>query len=708
MNKLAAAFVAVLALMPLAFAVDLGDYPTFLFEDHNLNAYVVVGADAKPADVVGAVDLAVRLAGESYEEKTITGGVSVTGAESEDVDLGALITSEVESILDDADLAGFKDSTITFDDGTGAEDYDFHEELILGQGTNGLYVQTSLTSDDDYETDVYLEIKPDNIRYCFEFDDSINISKADEDYPLEIEFLGDTLTIIGADADSITAEVGNKQTLYVGDTMTVGGKTIELKDVGSDGTIVVIVDGVQDYISEGYTKTVNGVKIYNKAGFYTDEKTDRWAIIVAGEEARETYDNGDPYIGEDEDNPTWVWYLANLNTNDPTICVEYDQTRDSLDDEPVGVGECYALPNDYAKVCLDSLTVADSDYATYTFEVKDGVDLSDVFSGETDEVVFRISTSDEEGLTYIGGSSTKSSNKVYLYMKASNNITILYVDTDSNDVMYAGDIEPGDSNVQVAKINYDDTQLDINVSTVYNSTKTQIDAILLKVEGLDANDAIYMNVSIDTSAKQIKALGDTAEQEESAELKWGSTSIGNKDVDLRTKYGIIIKDPESNGANDMVKLEVPADQVEAKIVVYGPESAVTTTEGETVKDVRPITTPVAKLDTEIADPATVGKDLILVGGPAVNRLTAQAMGYEYPTYGADITEISEGEGFIGYYPDVFATGQDVVVVFGWEAEQTRVACAALQQYTDFLDDFAGHTKVKVTGTITAPVITPIE
>ncbi len=60
---LSAILTALLAISPLVGAVDLGDYPSFLFKDHNLDKYVDVGSAAASADVVGAVDLATRLAG---------------------------------------------------------------------------------------------------------------------------------------------------------------------------------------------------------------------------------------------------------------------------------------------------------------------------------------------------------------------------------------------------------------------------------------------------------------------------------------------------------------------------------------------------------------------------------------------------------------------------------------------------------------------
>ncbi|MCX8179262.1 MAG: S-layer protein, partial [Candidatus Aenigmarchaeota archaeon] len=196
------------------------------------------------------------------------------------------------------------------------------------------------------------------------------------------------------------------------------------------------------------------------------------------------------------------------------------------------------------------------------------------------------------------------------------------------------------------------------------------------------------------------SLGSTASDSESDELQWvgptGSANIGTKEYDLRTVYGVVVKNPDNNGASDKVVLHVPADQVKAKVVVYGPGGTSTTTEGGKIKKVVPVTTAVAKLDTEV-DPTTVGKHLVLVGGPAVNSLTAQAMGLPFPTYGGSgQLPFGEGEAYIRVYDGVFKPGQVVVVVAGWEAEQTRMATSLLQQYDTFDEQLGDNTAVKVT------------
>ena len=57
------------------------------------------------------------------------------------------------------------------------------------------------------------------------------------------------------------------------------GKTVELIDVGSSGSVIVSVDGVQDSISAGVTKNVNGVKITNKWTYYAEQHNRRAAEL---------------------------------------------------------------------------------------------------------------------------------------------------------------------------------------------------------------------------------------------------------------------------------------------------------------------------------------------------------------------------------------------------------------------------------------------
>lgn len=65
----------------IAFA-QLQNLPTpFVDSDGNLEAIIVVGADAAPSDVVGAIDVAARFGGETFTSVSTSGssaGVSIS------------------------------------------------------------------------------------------------------------------------------------------------------------------------------------------------------------------------------------------------------------------------------------------------------------------------------------------------------------------------------------------------------------------------------------------------------------------------------------------------------------------------------------------------------------------------------------------------------------------------------------------------------
>jgi len=97
------------------------------------------------------------------------------------------------------------------------------------------------------------------------------------------------------------------------------------------------------------------------------------------------------------------------------------------------------------------------------------------------------------------------------------------------------------------------------------------------------------------------------------------------------------------------------------------------------------------LDTEVASPGA--QDVIAIGGPAVNRVSAQALGLTYPAFGAagaDALGIGTGEGAIKLIANAFGGTNVALVVAGYEAQDTRNAAAVLQ-------DFSGY-RAQLTGT----------
>ncbi|MDD5178587.1 MAG: S-layer protein [Candidatus Nanoarchaeia archaeon] len=713
-----------------AAALDLGEYPSpfIVSGKYDSSNVLVVGASADASDTLGAVDISNGL---QFESKTCSGSggsVTVSGGVTEEIPLGSAVADAnsytFDTELEDDDINTFLDTTITFQ----SADYDVHEVLAFADGNST--IETSLTSaDDDYETDVAMEVMGDAIKYFYLFDQTIQPNKSTAALPLEIKFLGKTLKITNVDSSSnkFTAYVGTEYFMGVADSVEVSGKKVTLANVGSGGAIVVDVDGVSETIPAAGTETVNGIEITNDETFYEDNKDQRSATLVIGKESQETYQDGDPYVGEDEDDPNWVWDIDNLNDNaassllagaadvptstastsyGPKLGIENDFVWNDDSDNPIGVGECLDLPNNYVAICLDSLTVKDDDYLTLTFEFDTSADLSKSCGGCTALTAAKaiyIHTNkdetlvvDDSGLDNSGNiTSDKKTDKIWLTdlyavtgASDTDKLSVYYEDTD-NKVQYAGYVNSDDSAaVEFGYIESDNTKG--SDATLYVTAGTN--GVTPEVRFYDATYlSSYENISMNFSATAdvIKALGDTLSSEEAGEVVWSSggkallTNVGTKDEDQRTQYGTILRDQKSHGASDEVVMEIPGDEVFANVVIKGTAATTSTSSSNcaiTKVDVK------SMLDTEVTNPANY--NLIVVGGPAINAIAEQFIGSAddfRATYSA-------GEAVI----KLVANGDKVaMVVAGYNAMDTRRAAKVLSNYKDYA--LAG-TSVTVKGT----------
>jgi len=724
-----------------AFAAGLADYPA-PFADLNARRYnylAVVGSGATgegaAADSVGASDIVAGLAAAKVPGTSGGGAISVTGGVTEAVPLGINVagsaSNQLDTELEDSEIPSLFDGEIDFQ----GSNYDTSEAVFLGQNKN-VTTQTSLAgpnTNEKYEDKVVLTAERGSIRYYYRFDETIQLNETTTTDPLEIKFLGKTLKITKIDSDtSFTANVGNEYYMQVGDSVQVEGKTLTLVDVGSGGSIIVSVGGVQGVISSGATRTINGVEIKNDETFYTtrtDAKSAAW--IIAGKDATQTYVDGDEYVGEDEVNPKWVWNVGNLNTkgtttitngvsgfseSGPFLGVQNEWLYREGGDAPALVpGSCIDLPNNYVSVCLDSLTVADSDYMDLTFELEENV-LFGAAGGKTGmpsvydniNVVHIVASHPEgielqtSGLTGATSGNFSKNTKVKEIWVAGNQ-SIFYKNPDNNNrLSFAGNVTGNFAKILYGSTKDTNVQLNVESAGGIGSSATNI---TVKPKGdSDTDLAADLDNIIMTwgrNAWSITSLGATADSEEAGELVWGpaQTTIGTKDENLRTRYGIIIVNPENNGKNDRVTLKIPGDQVMANVVVKGTAGAVgggTVTSGQALSSFAGAG-PSPVLDTEVTNPAD--HNLILVGGPAVNRLSAQFLGLTYPTYGA-ASGLSPGEAIIS----LKANGAKMaLIVAGWEAADTRRAAAVLKNFEAYKTQLTGN-EVKVTGTTSNPTI----
>jgi hypothetical protein len=230
------------------------------------------------------------------------------------------------------------------------------------------------------------------------------------------------------------------------------------------------------------------------------------------------------------------------------------------------------------------------------------------------------------------------------------------------------------------------------------------------LQGTNTHNWIYLPVAYDSTNARTYINTPVSDNSHYANTAVVGTSTEYKGL---TQYGTLVEYLSSTlGGSATIKY--PDTYTYANVYVLAPEVTVSLTEqaGDTVKKVVPITNAVAKLDSEITSAATVGKNLVLVGGSCANDWVQELVdaGKLDATYtcegGTPGSGWVSGEGYIWLVEDGFTTGQDVVVAAGTTRTETRKVCSVLQQYETFATQLDGNAAVKVTA-VSASGITPL-
>lgn len=145
-----------------------------------------------------------------------------------------------------------------------------------------------------------------------------------------------------------------------------------------------------------------------------------------------------------------------------------------------------------------------------------------------------------------------------------------------------------------------------------------------------------------------------------------------------SKYGVWVEEysPSSTTTADSVTIEYPLAQRGANVYLIGAAAAATSVAGSENVQFTELGSSVTKLDTEATTSDKTGKNLILVGGPAVNTLVAE-LGTAGKTLTLDEwrTDANVGRAIVQFIGD--AWGKPAIVVAGYSADDTRKASFAL-------------------------------
>jgi hypothetical protein len=743
-------------------ANDLSGFPGFLFSKTataSTPAYLmVVGKDAKPSDVVGAIDVASRLAEGSYTIEKVTGAAApaaVTGVERDDIGLYEALSTHMPStgVMQNFHYSGLKDSTFTWR----GDSYDFHEQVnIAGVSMRHDYGTSGINGTEK------MEIESGDVYYEYVFDKALtgtgSISSPNYTYPIYIDLLGKTFAIVGTGSDStIKVLQGSIGTATDKVPVTYGDYSV-YSDLGSNdawariivkdkagntvGTKTIDKGSSWDFTDISLTVKVTAVRALS-------DGTIVGVDLVAGPtgQVEKTYDTSadttstgtasDRFPGETDwgiKTKSGTFTTAGQIAAGDTIQVVYQPTATVY----LVAGEKLVLPNNYAELGFEGWNT--DKFATIT--VRPVSNLVGYSKANTDTQVasglngFEITTDVSHSIGGVVGSNWYS--KAYALIKygsVATNITVYYgfYDESSGKVLVnatqAPLTESATANAEYYTIVLNGTDATAGGDVTYPfklryggvgdkefTLKVKFDSGAADIVDVIVNDGSTDQITYDyenktalsTSATPEFRLGGTAasaeDTEVSAKTETTSYNIGKASQDVVVDGGIIALSPATYGAADKAVFKIPAKDLKVK-VYFGKMGAAAAAPGEvTYNKVAPIKTAVAKLDSEIGDAEKATYHLVLVGGPCVNSLVADLKKAGYFEYGcADWP--AENFALVKVIDNAFNTGKVAVVIAGTRAEDTRLACSVMQNYDAYKDKLVG-TKVKITGTITAPSIVP--
>ncbi|MEM5814659.1 MAG: hypothetical protein QXD77_02485 [Candidatus Aenigmatarchaeota archaeon] len=673
----------------------------------------VVGADAQPADVAAAINLAAYLAGNVYktESVAVTGGaVGADGVtlrmelgydtrKTKDFDLtGPLVVSPKTRSSRSASF--LQENSLS----VGGTTYKYYEtisidnagvassvELGLGDTTTGGAFETSLK-------DQGLKIASQNLKYRLKFDTDLPIGQNITGKTLY--FLGKPYTITGTPSTTelkLSPAAGSTFIPY-GQSAEISGYTVKVISVGTQtteaaglqitkgdaSTTVSLAAGESATITlGGVTTTVSVNKIVTGSAGGAEVLIGSSAIVLTS--GNEIKDSGGNVLY-----PNWIVNLG-LNAGSTAynhINLTYVSAHSGFtSDTPALVtGKSISAPENF--FIVKNMGPESRSGYKITYSVVSGQNLD----GNT--------ATNEYGVKIEAKDSTGSSVKVF--NTGSEMASIVAFDWNNDAWRYQNTtggwstFTSGTPYIELAngKLNFTVSRSASNGGYIQMAEPTLTESGVAKSWRLE-----FYNSTTQSSFADVTNDGTT---------QYGYLSYNNYSIALGKTDGTELKTMSSftdyygttlvSASQSGVSLNVPMDQVYWDIV-FGREGDAATTGSGVSKTPIQITFDVAKLDTEISDASKLTTDTVIMGGPAVNKLAAQLLGKTYPAKGAE-SGIPENAALVKVFQNAFGSGKVAVLVAGWEAEHTDLAVAAIQAGKVTL----AQPAAKISGSVAAPTV----
>ncbi|MEM7822331.1 MAG: S-layer protein [Candidatus Aenigmatarchaeota archaeon] len=678
--SLMAALTALTTVYP-ALAVTLADFPGFLGKPVE-DFLIVIGAAAKPEDVVGAADVAIALAVQSTEEVAVPGVSAAVEGKEQSVALGSSISVETYT---KTQVPLLKRETIEYEDQSAM----LIEKITLPGA--------KVKHDDELNGTIYVDLTGKKLIYTVTFTKELNLAGS-INKALKLKLFGQEFSIVettkGQTLNSIKILTGVTGSIDGTTGLTYGEYTI-YSDIGAaDGSWIRVKimkgDSTVDtlYVSKTSpaTSSATGLEVRLIDAWVSADNVVLRADVVVGPKGKtlKEYKEGDAFPTNDY----WTFDTIKLSDNNKleeiSLIYNINETNQYLK-----AGEKAIVPNNYFEFGFKELAV--KEYVTLTFEagktsggIYDSTNVETKIAGELPAIVI---TADKP---VFGGEVYK---KAYIAFNTSH-VAEAYYDESLGKIVGT-----------VLSASTKDAEID-GTFDKHDFTITFDDENNVTIVDTSDTGTINLAYKLSDDGKKFQ-LGNKTGEAEDADVCIDEEGDGNCNVNLGTQewketldYGTEILGIKEYTARDKVVMKLPADQQKAVVYVGKLGAAV---EGQTYLKYTPVTAPVAKLDTELSA-ADKTKNLVVVGGPCVNQEAAAALGLTFPACG-EASGIPENAAIIKIVEDYPASGKYTVIVAGWEAANTRTACAVVQQYATLLKD-QNVKAIKVTAATTTG-ITPM-
>lgn len=649
------------------------NYPAPFVSDNVANYAVVCGSNAAASDFTASSSIGDYLE-TLYEQNTnqvefSEGDFSNSvGVIEDEVPLGgSIITGKIKEVLKDNKISTLIDGDIDWDDGENSKtSFNVHEVIEL----SNLNIETSL-DDNDFEEVVLTN--DEGILYKYVFEETLDIDEIrDNDADdLYLTILGKRYEIKSMDDNSFSVISSQERMVTEGETIIVDGISLTVGAIFENGKLLIN----DQFVGGGSGSRVDGIRITIDDVAYRDGG-DSKAIIRVGKDLTNTFNSGDEYI---EDDDTWVWRIKDPGVEGGYIGVQYNLRTTEYDDEGlVEIGQGYVLPENYASVQFLGFTDVDYEEFKVSFDREEvykgetplyeghNVDLA-LIKGDTDESIV-IGDYETEAIYLKQGEETVNETEGSVTIEVTYPTVELYFKDidgdlgDENDIQYVDTYILNEPAENIAKLVVDDTELSVGASlNEENETILSIGDVEVKLGG-DGTKFLY--------------LGDDEDDAETNEVSINGQGIGNEEEDIMDYSGVIVKSPESNSEKDVVILDVPSDQVYAKVAVLG--------QGEEIVDSIDKPTELGAIilkDSEVS--AFSNKNLIVVGGSCINTVAATLIGSS--ACGTDFTSatsVGTGQYLVKAYTSPYNSEKIAVLVAGYEAGDTVRAATTIANGLD--------------------------